>query len=166
MLDCWQKQRTHRPTFASITQTLDNLARQPQLLLPIRNSPTEQVPQDNFHHTPTSSSSSNNHPQQIVLGHTMDSRCGTMGTLSPVAFNTTEQWLSDIKMGRYLGHFKESGLLTAQQVSACALNIRSFYVIVWLKSRYFISFSKSSELAAPQVIWFWIVFIFAMRRHV
>jgi Eph receptor B1 len=39
MLDCWQKQRNHRPKFDSITQTLDNLARQPQLLLQTRNSP-------------------------------------------------------------------------------------------------------------------------------
>lgn len=117
MLDCWQKQRTHRPTFSSITQTLDNLARQPQLLLALRNSPTEQGP-DTFHHTPTSSSSSNNHqPQQIMMSHTMDSRCGTMGTTTTVSFNTTDQWLSDIKMGRYAQHFKDSGLITAQQVS-------------------------------------------------
>jgi Eph receptor B1 len=116
MLDCWQKQRTHRPTFSSITQTLDNLARQPQLLLAIRNSPTEQGP-ETFHHTPTSSSSSNNHqPQQIMMSHTMDSRCGTMGTTTAVIFNSTDQWLSDIKMGRYAQHFKESGLMTAQQV--------------------------------------------------
>ncbi|XP_039233109.1 ephrin type-B receptor 1-B isoform X3 [Drosophila yakuba] len=39
MLDCWQKQRTHRPTFASIVSTLDNLARQPQSLLTTRHSP-------------------------------------------------------------------------------------------------------------------------------
>jgi ephrin-B len=117
MLDCWQKQRTHRPTFGSITQTLDNLARQPQLLLAIRNSPTEQGP-DAFHHTPTSSSSSNNHQtQQIMMSHTMDSRCGTMGTTTAVIFNSTDQWLSDIKMGRYAQHFKESGLVTAQQVN-------------------------------------------------
>ncbi|XP_053685475.1 ephrin type-B receptor 1 isoform X1 [Sabethes cyaneus] len=43
MLDCWQKQRTHRPTFSSITQTLDNLARQPQVLLTTRNSPDNPV---------------------------------------------------------------------------------------------------------------------------
>lgn len=117
MLDCWQKQRTHRPTFSSITQTLDNLARQPQLLLALRNSPTDQGP-DTFHHTPTSSSSSNNHqPQQIMMSHTMDSRCGTMGATTTVTFNTTDQWLSDIKMGRYAQHFKDSGLITAQQVS-------------------------------------------------
>lgn len=116
MLDCWQKQRTHRPTFSSITQTLDNLARQPQLLLALRNSPTEQGP-ETFHHTPTSSSSSNNHqPQQIMMSHTMDSRCGTMGATTTAAFSTTDQWLSDIKMGRYAQHFKESGLITAQQV--------------------------------------------------
>lgn len=116
MLDCWQKQRTHRPTFGSITQTLDNLARQPQLLLAIRNSPTDQGPEA-FHHTPTSSSSSNNHQtQQIMMNHTMDSRCGTMGTMTSVIFNSTDQWLSDIKMGRYAQHFKESGLTTAQQV--------------------------------------------------
>lgn len=113
MLDCWQKQRTHRPTFASITQTLDNLARQPQLLLTLRSSPTEQGV---FHHTPTSSSSLNIHQSQIMMSQTVDSRCGTTGS-SKVAFTTTDQWLSDIKMGRYAQHFRESGLITAQQVS-------------------------------------------------
>lgn len=125
MLDCWQKQRTHRPTFASITQTLDNLARQPQLLLTIRNSPTEQMP-DLHHPTPTSSSSSSQNQQQqqqqMMLGHTMDSRCGTMGT-TIVTFTSTDQWLSDIKMGRYAQHFKESGLVTAQQVNNQIKNI-------------------------------------------
>jgi hypothetical protein len=52
------------------------------------------------------------------MGHTMDSRCGTMGATN-VVFNTTDQWLSDIKMGRYAQHFKEAGLVTAQQV--CSL---------------------------------------------
>lgn len=116
MLDCWQKQRTHRPTFASITQTLDNLARQPQLLLTIRNSPTGEQQAQEFHQTPTSSSSS--HGQQaphLIMGHTLDSRCGTMPSLN-IMFNSTEQWLNDIKMGRYIQHFKESGLITAQQV--------------------------------------------------
>jgi len=124
MLDCWQKQRTHRPTFASITQTLDNLARQPQLLLTIRNSPTDhQASSDYLHQTPTSSSSSQNPTtvavtaqQTLMMGHTLESRCGTMGG-TIAAFNTTEQWLSDIKMGRYSQHFREAGLTTAQQVS-------------------------------------------------
>lgn len=117
MLDCWQKQRTHRPTFASITQTLDNLARQPQLLLTIRNSPTGDSQGPDFHQTPTSSSSSHGQQQQpqLIMGHTLDSRCGTMPAAN-VIFNSTDQWLNDIKMGRYIQHFKESGLVTAQQV--------------------------------------------------
>ncbi|XP_074107493.1 eph receptor tyrosine kinase isoform X10 [Cotesia typhae] len=32
MLDCWQKERTHRPTFANLTQTLDKLIRSPDTL--------------------------------------------------------------------------------------------------------------------------------------
>jgi hypothetical protein len=32
MLDCWQKERTHRPTFASIVKTLDKLIRCPDTL--------------------------------------------------------------------------------------------------------------------------------------
>lgn len=32
MLDCWQKERTHRPTFASIVKTLDKLIRVPETL--------------------------------------------------------------------------------------------------------------------------------------
>lgn len=116
MLDCWQKQRTHRPTFASITQTLDNLARQPQLLLTIRNSPTGDQQAPDFHQTPSSSSSSHGQQPQLILGHTLDSRCGTMQTTC-VIFNSTDQWLNDIKMGRYAHHFKESNLISAQQVS-------------------------------------------------
>lgn len=32
MLDCWQKERTHRPTFQSIVKTLDKLIRVPDTL--------------------------------------------------------------------------------------------------------------------------------------
>lgn len=32
MLDCWQKERTHRPTFGSIVKTLDKLIRCPDTL--------------------------------------------------------------------------------------------------------------------------------------
>lgn len=123
MLDCWQKQRTHRPTFSSITQTLDNLARQPQLLLTIRNSPTGEQQAPEFHQTPTSSSSSHGQqPPHLIMGHTLDSRCGTMPSLN-IMFNNTEQWLNDIKMGRYIQHFKESGLVTAQQVLKTHIHI-------------------------------------------
>ncbi|XP_022217538.1 ephrin type-B receptor 1-B isoform X2 [Drosophila obscura] len=87
MLDCWQKQRTHRPTFASIVSTLDNLARQPQSLLTTRNSPeTDGV-------------------------HILDTQRGQN------IFISTDLWLENIKMSRYCQHFKEANLVNAQQIS-------------------------------------------------
>lgn len=35
MLDCWQKERNHRPNFASIVHTLDSLIRTPEALLKV-----------------------------------------------------------------------------------------------------------------------------------
>uniref|UniRef100_A0A1I8P4B2 receptor protein-tyrosine kinase n=1 Tax=Stomoxys calcitrans TaxID=35570 RepID=A0A1I8P4B2_STOCA len=87
MLDCWQKQRTHRPSFASIVSTLDNLARQPQVLLTTRNSPENDG------------------------SHIMDSQRGHN------IFISTDMWLDNIKMSRYSQHFKEANLVTAQQIS-------------------------------------------------
>ncbi|XP_075152453.1 eph receptor tyrosine kinase [Haematobia irritans] len=87
MLDCWQKQRTHRPSFASIVSTLDNLARQPQTLLTTRNSPENDG------------------------SHIMDSQRGHN------IFISTDMWLDNIKMSRYSQHFKEANLVTAQQIS-------------------------------------------------
>lgn len=86
MLDCWQKQRTHRPTFSSIVSTLDNLARQPQALLTTRNSPEND----------------GSHILEGQRGHNI--------------FISTDLWLENIKMSRYSQHFKEANLVTAQQV--------------------------------------------------
>jgi len=86
MLDCWQKQRTHRPTFASIVSTLDNLARQPQSLLTTRNSPESDGT------------------------HILDTQRGQN------IFISTDLWLEHIKMSRYCHHFKEANLINAQQV--------------------------------------------------
>ncbi|XP_050742811.1 ephrin type-B receptor 1-B isoform X6 [Drosophila biarmipes] len=87
MLDCWQKQRTHRPTFASIVSTLDNLARQPQSLLTTRNSPESDGT------------------------HVLDTQRGQN------IFISTDLWLENIKMSRYCQHFKEANLINAQQIS-------------------------------------------------
>ncbi|KAL9873518.1 ephrin type-B receptor 1-B isoform X3 [Glossina fuscipes] len=87
MLDCWQKQRTHRPTFSSIVSTLDNLARQPQALLTTRSSPENDG------------------------AHIMDGQRGHN------IFISTDLWLENIKMSRYSQHFKEANLVTAQQIS-------------------------------------------------
>lgn len=106
MLDCWQKQRTHRPTFASIVTTLDNLARQPQTLLTTRNSPD------------------NDSTQMIEVssrGHNV--------------FISTDMWLESIKMSRYSQHLKEANLVTAQQVSSIkgrdSLGVFFFWFLVF-----------------------------------
>ncbi|XP_058064448.1 ephrin type-A receptor 3 [Anopheles bellator] len=170
MLDCWQKQRTHRPTFASITQTLDNLARQPHVLLATRNSPdnpvarmgstgiVDDLTQDMLIAAAGGASGmgTTSQPQQqpplqqqqqrtgIHLGGTSErmqnnaacstnstsamatpgstvgglSNTGTMtGVGTPTIFINTDIWLESIKMARYAQHFKEAGLVTAQQLS-------------------------------------------------
>lgn len=107
MLDCWQKQRTHRPTFSSIVTTLDNLARQPATLLQVRNSP------DN--------------DQQLCVGGLGMTSAGGLGLTGSMGgmidtnhdhqvFISADHWLETIKMSRYSQHFKEANLVTAQQV--------------------------------------------------
>lgn len=117
MLDCWQKQRTHRPSFSSIVTTLDSLARQPNALLQTRNSP------DND--SGGGGGGGNMGLGGLTLGSTggAGSACGTGGSMmdnrgcGPTVFTSTDQWLESIKMARYSQHFKEASLLTAQQVS-------------------------------------------------
>ncbi|XP_055604825.1 ephrin type-B receptor 5 isoform X2 [Uranotaenia lowii] len=148
MLDCWQKQRTHRPTFSSITQTLDNLARQPQVLLTTRNSPDNPVARLGTDLSDEMLAAAQQRSNMLGGGMGTTERMlnngasvgtlggpGAMGTLGSMAgglsntgtmsgtgivggvFITTEQWLESIKMTRYTQHFKESGLVTAQQIS-------------------------------------------------
>lgn len=105
MLDCWQKQRTHRPTFSSIVTTLDNLARQPLTLLQVRNSPD------------------NDGPPCVGLGLGNASTMSLGGSLGGIVdakerivFVNADLWLDSIKMTRYSQHFKEANLVSAQQV--------------------------------------------------
>lgn len=107
MLDCWQKQRTHRPSFASIVNTLDNLARQPLTLLQVRNSP-------------------DNDGQPMCMGTLGMNSAGGIGLTGSMAgivddcdrqvFINADLWLESIKMSRYSQHFKEANLVSAQQV--------------------------------------------------
>lgn len=108
MLDCWQKQRTHRPSFSSIVTTLDNLARQPLTLLQVRNSPDNE--------------------QQVCIGSLGMNSAGGIGLAGSMAgmidsshdrptFANADMWLDSIKMSRYTQHFKEANLVTAQQVN-------------------------------------------------
>lgn len=107
MLDSWQKQRTHRPSFSSIVTTLDNLARQPMALLQVRNSPDNDT--------------------QVCMGGLGLGNASTMGlggsmagivdAKERVVFINADHWLDCIKMTRYSQHFKEANLVSAQQVN-------------------------------------------------
>lgn len=105
-VDCWQKQRTHRPTFSSIVTTLDNLARQPMTLMQVRNSP------DNDAQTCMVGLGLGN-ASTMGLGGSM---AGILDAKDRTVFISADHWLECIKMTRYSQHFKEANLVTAQQV--------------------------------------------------
>ncbi|XP_039300621.1 ephrin type-B receptor 1-B isoform X3 [Nilaparvata lugens] len=84
MLDSWQKERTHRPSFASIVKTLDKLIRCPDTLRKIAQN-------------------RNANP------------------LAPDApdmtqFVSVSDWLSSIKMARYLENFERAGITGMKDV--------------------------------------------------
>lgn len=119
MLDCWQKQRTHRPTFSSIVTTLDNLARQPMTLMQVRNSPD-----------------ADNQTCMGTLGLGNASTMGLGGSLAGIvdakdrmSFINADHWLDTIKMTRYSQHFKEANLVSAQQVWFHLSRTHFFFVL-------------------------------------
>ncbi|XP_026481363.1 ephrin type-B receptor 1-B [Ctenocephalides felis] len=89
MLDCWQKQRTHRPVFSNITITLDNLVRCPEVL------------------------------KKMAIGTraTSSPEDDTQSVDNVNEFKTVDQWLNGIKMGRYIANFTAADLTTASQIS-------------------------------------------------
>lgn len=100
MLDCWQKQRTHRPSFTSIVSTLDNLARQPHILVAAMITTT------------TTNTITKISPEDCNFGLTEEAQSTGYNL-----FISTELWLESIKMTRYSQHFKDAKLITAQQVN-------------------------------------------------
>ncbi|XP_034947517.1 ephrin type-A receptor 4-B isoform X3 [Chelonus insularis] len=67
MLDCWQKERTHRPTFANLTQTLDKLIRSPDTLRKIAQN-SVRPPAHNPYFIRSASTSLNNQMCTNVTG--------------------------------------------------------------------------------------------------
>jgi Eph receptor B1 len=169
MLDCWQKQRNHRPKFDSITQTLDNLARQPQLLLQLRNSPTDMAGGANTMNTLNSNLTMGGANSQMgTLGsHIMDQR-GTMASNgSSIGGNTmlgmhsnnnifisTDLWLENIKMTKYSQHFKDAGFVTAQQVSKRLYSKILVKLILSLLSRTLLCFIRMIYSAFLSIFFF------------
>ncbi|XP_059486386.1 ephrin type-A receptor 4-A isoform X2 [Neocloeon triangulifer] len=84
MLDCWQKERTHRPTFASIVKTLDKLIRCPDTL------------------------------RKIAQNRTANPLAADAPDMTQ--FTSVEEWLSSIKMARYMDNFQRAGICSMDAV--------------------------------------------------
>ncbi|KAL8198531.1 UNVERIFIED_CONTAM: Ephrin type-B receptor 2 [Gekko kuhli] len=88
MLDCWQKDRNHRPKFGQIVNTLDKMIRNP-------NSLKAMAPLSSGINLP-------------LLDRTIPDYS---------SFNTVEEWLDAIKMGQYKESFANTGFTNFDVVS-------------------------------------------------
>ncbi|NWI99668.1 EPHB2 protein, partial [Crypturellus undulatus] len=88
MLDCWQKDRNHRPKFGQIVNTLDKMIRNP-------NSLKAMAPLSSGINLP-------------LLDRTIPDY---------TSFNTVDEWLDAIKMSQYKESFASAGFTTFDVVS-------------------------------------------------
>nr|XP_023446760.1 ephrin type-B receptor 2-like [Dasypus novemcinctus] len=88
MLDCWQKDRNHRPKFGQIVNTLDKMIRNP-------NSLKAMAPLSSGVNLP-------------LLDRTVPDYS---------SFNTVDEWLEAIKMGQYKESFASAGFTSFDIVS-------------------------------------------------
>ncbi|KAG9482651.1 hypothetical protein GDO78_011356 [Eleutherodactylus coqui] len=88
MLDCWQKDRNHRPKFGQIVNTLDKMIRNPNSLKAV---------------APLSSGVTLPLLDRTVPDYT--------------SFNTVDEWLDAIKMGQYKESFANAGFTSFDVVS-------------------------------------------------
>ncbi|KAK2503735.1 hypothetical protein MC885_006870 [Smutsia gigantea] len=88
MLDCWQKDRNHRPKFGQIVNTLDKMIRNP-------NSLKAMAPLSSGINLP-------------LLDRTVPDY---------TSFNTVDEWLEAIKMGQYKESFANAGFTSFDVVS-------------------------------------------------
>ncbi|PNJ02141.1 hypothetical protein CR201_G0055050, partial [Pongo abelii] len=88
MLDCWQKDRNHRPKFGQIVNTLDKMIRNP-------NSLKAMAPLSSGINLP-------------LLDRTIPDY---------TSFNTVDEWLEAIKMGQYKESFANAGFTSFDVVS-------------------------------------------------
>ncbi|XP_048511439.1 ephrin type-A receptor 4 isoform X14 [Athalia rosae] len=103
MLDCWQKERTHRPTFSNLTQTLDKLIRSPDTLRKIAQNRIRE----------------RGAPPPPPPASTVHIRKRGTNPLAPDAVDLTQltsvaDWLASIKMSRYAESFERAGVTTLE----------------------------------------------------
>ena len=118
MLDCWQKERTNRPKFDAIVNSLDKLIRSPELLKRIAKVDSYMFGSNN------SSIYDSKHQQDSLLTYPppqyptqqiQNAQFGGCGTT--IVYDTVDNWLIDIKMQRYLDVFNQAGYLQMDQVA-------------------------------------------------
>lgn len=92
MLECWQKDRAHRPTFNQIVKTLDKLSKCPDNLIKLAQQMTR-----------------------------IDPFAEQTSIPDVIQFKSVYEWLASIKMSRYQPNFEHSGIINLQAVSRLCL---------------------------------------------
>lgn len=117
MLDCWQKERTERPTFGQIHSALSKSIRSPDgigsstLARRCRPPPTPAGP--------VSCRFLCNQPRRLAPARTLSSSITLAGRPLPTfpAFNSVGEWLDAVDMGRYKDNFTAAGYCYLESVA-------------------------------------------------
>ena len=102
MLDCWQKERAHRPTFSSIVKTLDKLICCPETLRKIAASQAANPL------APDAPDLTRYYCSPKVLNLLLMFKCSR--------FSSVDDWLASLKMSRYSDNFAAAGVTSMDQV--------------------------------------------------
>ncbi|KAK6322920.1 hypothetical protein J4Q44_G00077120 [Coregonus suidteri] len=106
MMACWQKDRNSRPKFEEIVSLLDKLIRNPSRLKALVNS----------------SHRVSNLVDPETMGPTETSLSASVGPTEGSVYQSVDEWLEGIKMGRYSELFMESGYISVEVVSHMTLD--------------------------------------------
>ncbi|XP_037075029.1 ephrin type-B receptor 1-B-like isoform X2 [Pollicipes pollicipes] len=108
MLDCWQKERSHRPSFISIVKTLDNLISCPDTLRKVA---------PNRHLAAYSPYSVTSHWVQFPTDFPRNTNPLAPDAPDLTQITTVEEWLASIKMSRYLENLQRAGIASMEAVT-------------------------------------------------
>ena len=101
MLDCWQKERAHRPTFSSIVKTLDKLICCPETLRKIAASQAA---------NPLAPDAPDLTRYVVIISQLFTLICPSY------RFSSVDDWLASLKMSRYSDNFAAAGITSMDQV--------------------------------------------------
>ncbi|KAK1340392.1 hypothetical protein QTO34_018961 [Cnephaeus nilssonii] len=107
MLDCWQKDRNHRPKFGQIVNTLDKMIRNPNSLKAMAPSLLA-----------CALTVSVAHPTPRINLPLLDRTVPDY-----TSFNTVDEWLEAIKMGQYKESFANAGFTSFDVVSQMMMEV-------------------------------------------